>query len=447
MEEQILTAEEQVLADDLELERPVRKAAVTGTQKPIDKPIDGKRTANVIRGELVGSRGFSVARMVNAIYAKNWNEAKLENEVHEVLRSLGYKTRERGRLIPTDSRYLVRVHPEFARIGLDEAMAEGYEPSETMAKKILRYNALRERSIQFAMGQNVLADGGFLISPEVSADIITLMRANAVMEAAGARVVTLPDSGELDIPKQTGGGTGYHVGEFEALTESQLKFGLLQLRAKYAAVLMAASNRSLQHSEGVLESLLREDMAATLQLTQDLAMIQAVGSTSTPRGLINWPDIQKDNINGAIKAEDLIEIEEKAMSKNARGPFAWIFNTKVRSKIRQLRSGMLKSDDTPDYTTGSFVFMRELVDGDFRDTLLGYPVHISTQIPVSTGNKTYLVFGQFSEAIIGREPVMEIAASEHVGFLNDVTYFKAISGYDFGLRTEDVFVYAYNIAV
>jgi HK97 family phage major capsid protein len=429
LKQETFTEEEIKLARELGLEnfdeKPRRKVGVPGVYSDPNREVPAT-PPKVIYGEsALTSRGYSVHRMVNAIRERDWRYAKVESEVHEALERIGYRAQHGGRLIPLDVRFLANL-PEFQKLGLDELWAAGVETR--------------------AQGEDDLTKGGFLLAPE-RGDIIELMRAQAVVEQAGATVVTMPPGGQLEFPKVTGGGTAYWVGENAAITQSEVGFGLLQLRSKFVGALMAASNRSLRHSEGLLEEVMRKDLATILALKQDLAFLQGAGTTTEPKGIINWSGVVTyDKAGAALVAEDILNVEELVEANNGKPPFAWIFNTKVKNQVRKLRAGALKSDDSPDYTVGPFLFVADLVAGEKRNLLNGYPTFVSTQIPVTDGT-TYAVFGMFSEAIIAREPVLEIAASEHASFAQDMTQFKAILGVDFGLRTENVFVYIENIAV
>ncbi len=417
-----LTQEEIAIAEEIGLE-PVRKAVIPGVKEDPNKVKPAAPA--VIHGEFV-DRPYLVTRVVRALYDNTWENAKIEKRVHELLQDkLGYASREGGRFIPLNVKFLENAVPQLRSLGLNEMM----------------------RIQKRAQGEDNLSSGGFLIDSETSDDIIELMRARAVVEAAGAQVLNMPPGGQLDIPKLVEGSTTYHVGEFEQIGEGALKFGMLGLRAKYLGVLVPASNRALRHSEGLLEGFIRREIAEALQLAKDYDCLLGAGGTNIPLGIVNWPDVQDNDINAAITAEDILDIEEMALSENATGPFTFIGNTKVRNKIRQLRSGTLRSDNTPDYTTGQFVFIRDLVEGETRDTLLGHQFLVSTQIPTDSNNKTTLIFGQFNKAIIAQEPVLEIAVSEHVGFKSDMTYFKAILGFDFGITNEKAFVVSRRIVV
>jgi HK97 family phage major capsid protein len=419
---EILNDMEKKLVEELGLEE--RVAAVPGVKPDPNAVSVEKRKMKapaVIRGEF-GDRPLSFARVVRAIYTKDWNEAKLENHIHTILEDeVGYRAQHGGRLVPLNAQFLEQ-YPKLKELGLSELM--------------------RVR----AQGEDVLTSGGYLIKPEISDDVIELMRAQAVVEKAGAQVLDMPPGGQLDIPRITEGPRIFHVGEFEEIGEGEIKFGVLQLRSKYGGGLVAVSNRSLRHTEGLMEKFIRSELASALQLAQDYDFIAGAGTTAVPRGIINWPDIQTKDINGPITAEDLLRAEAKLLGANAFGPFAWIGNAQVLNAIRQLRGGALDSNDNPNYSVGPFLFVRDLVNGDLRNTVLGYPFYIANHIPTTAG-KTYLILGQFDKAIIAREPVVEIAASEHVAFKQDMTVFKALLGYDFGLAQEAAFVNITRIAV
>lgn len=384
---------------------------------------------NIRRGEdPLTSRGYRFSRLLGALATKNFDQAKVEAEVAAQLLDLGYQTQMGGVIVPLNPWELEEEHLQLR--GLTDLFGD------------VRPSAGAERKLQYL--KRVLQEsddtlGGYLVAPEQSAEIIPLLRTQAVVERAGARVLTLPQSGQLDIPRQTNGATAYWVGENERITESDVKPGLMSLREKFLGVAIRASNRVLRHSNPSIEAMLREDIANVVALEQDKQFIMGTGGMNVPLGIKNIPNVNVTDQGGsALTPEMLIDLRQE-VKKNFGVPNAFLFNTDVESKIWKFRGGTLDSTNAANYSVGPFVFLPSL-DGAQPSRVLNMPYFTTEQI-TTAANQTDIYAGQFSEAVIARGATMEIVASTEAEdvFLQDQVLFRAILGVDFGLRQPSVF--------
>lgn len=101
----------------------------------------------------------------------------------------------------------------------------------------------------------------------------------------------------------------------------------------------------------------------------------------------------------------------------------------------------------PETKKGPFLFpvTRGALGGAVEKVLAGLPVLTSTQVSNTrnkgtSSNLTYILCGDFREAVIGRVGAIELAASEHAGFSADQVWIRAIIRVDFGLKHPESFI-------
>ncbi len=412
------------------------------------------RAPEYIRGESsLTSRGYSFARIAYAVCTGDWSQAKVELDIHRMLVDAGLTPTNNGIVVPLNADFLEKHNAtrDLFNGWLKRAMTVEYRPSYKIAQKLLQLRGQQ---------QGVPNLGGFLVDAVVAPDFIELLRDNTVVEKAGARVINFPKSGQLIFKRQAGGATGYWVGEGETIPESDVKFGQLTMTEKYLGIVVKASNQLIQHATPDIETIIREDMAATAGLTQDLAFLRGVGSSTSPQGILHTPGVTIKYItstggsggNGrAITPEDLIEmrgIVRKNM-KRQQGSLAFIFNSDFETELLKLRADAINVGDK----AGAFLFGGGLREAD-PDQLLRIPYFITEQIPSNltfgtASNCTEIYLGDFSEAIIARGATAEIVANQSAenAYLKNETWFRMILGVDFALRHPEGFCVARGATV
>lgn len=239
--------------------------------------------------------------------------------------------------------------------------------------------------------------GGFLLESPVMGEIEPLLRATSVVRASGPRSVPMP-AGSLGVPSVTGASTAYWVGEMERITPSQPSFGRMKLTAKKLAVLVAISNDWLRYGDPAFDALVRDDMILSAALEEDVTMIRSVGSENKPKGLRYLAD--PDNVvaasddGGATTSDtvtsDLIDCVDRLETANVtmRRP-GWLMHPRTKNFLCKFRGA-----------DGAFLFKDELQRGE----LLGFPVKLSTQIPINLGggsDESEIYFVDWSYIMIG----------------------------------------------
>jgi HK97 family phage major capsid protein len=380
--------------DEME-ERELKRQAVDTSTARLDE--GGKIVAPAIRkGEdPLTSRPFMYSRAIRGLLY-GWEKSKVERDVHE--------------------QFCTLFGPPLSRNGV-------YIPLNTRA-----------------MGESTQGAGKELVTPVQANEIIELLRDKVVVAQAGAQERTLPKSGQLDIPTRTGKATTYWIGEGSQITAADLSYGTLQLRAKKLAAFVVVSNELIADSTPGVEQDVRNDLVLSLGEAEDLAFLAGTGQNNQPTGIsVNSNTtsytLAGDSGDGATPDFDDIYnmIFELQNAKGDPGKAAFVMHPRTLNSLLKLKDSQnryLFQFDLSQKTAGS---------------LFGIPVFVSTQVAVdqTKGTSTdcsYIILGQFDQAVIARHAVLEIEASSEFLFQNDQTAIRAISRLDFGLRQPAVFV-------
>ena len=289
--------------------------------------------------------------------------------------------------------------------------------------------------------------GGYIVPTQLINDMIELLRAESVIMRAGATVLDNLIGAPVEIPKQTGGATGYWVGENQTITESNPTVGQIALYPKAAAALVKLSNRLLNLSNPSAEAMVRRDIAQTLALKIDLAALEGAGSASEPMGLSSIIPSTHDNAvaigaaGGTFTYDQAIEMEGKLDVANAlRGKLSYIMHPIVSRKLKSL-----KIQNFSGQSASQPYYFLPMTDAQMS-TSLGYPFLKTTQIDItrtksSTSDASHVYFGNWSELLVGQWGGLELMASQEAdtAFATNQTWIRAIQEVDTNVRHDASF--------
>ncbi len=419
----------------------------------------------------LSSRGFSFMKALGVMSgACDATEAKIECDISlrlskafEAGSSNGYdwgKSRPNQQGLRILAPLSTALMPDYAvdhnfRSEMKQLIHAGVDGADADNTTWIRRKMLQEQGY----GSKALSwlnelSGGALVAPPEMGELIELLRNKEALINAGARVVPLPPQGRLKFPRQTAPSNTYWVGENSPITESLIGTGEITLQAKKLAVLIKSPNELIRFASPAAEALLRDDMTKSLALGLDLACLEGQGTDTRPRGVINFPNINRitssdPRINGdAIVGQDIYRMIAAVEESNAEYE-TFIMRPKTLYKYYQLRADAVAQGDS----RGPYLFnlIREAGDGT-PPTLAGYPVVKSTQVSQvrtkgSSSNLTYVVGGMWSDALIGMFGAIEFAATTmgDTSFVNDQTWIRGILSADFQLRHEAAFVLLDNL--
>ena len=330
----------------------------------------------------------------------------------------------------------------------------------------LRY--LRQRyqmngGVQQALASYDESGLGVFTGPATMGEFIDLLRNKEVFTRAGATDFALPANGHLLMPRLTGASTAYWVGETpsnastSALTASAPTSGAIQMSAKKLAVLVKYPNELVRFGGPTIEALLRGDMSQVMALKADATMLDGVGTTVSPKGLLNYSinSITAGTVatdGNTLAPEDLglmiNKLEEDNIDVESDG-FTWLMRSWLHWQILNRRVTEYSGG-----TNGEWLFSTNRADANngMPMRLLGFPSVKSNQIPNTRtkGSGTYgscLIGGCFKHWLIGRVGVMEFTTttSGDTSFVTDQTWMKVIQHMDAQPRHEEAFVYCDNL--
>nr|WP_319555997.1 phage major capsid protein [uncultured Vibrio sp.] len=188
--------------------------------------------------------------------------------------------------------------------------------------------------------------------------------------------------GDLSIPTQEGGATGYWLGEDADATLSEITFGERTLQNRTCAALVEMTRKMIMQSSNDVEMLARNDIAKALALTIDHAAFYGTGGDQ-PLGLAGITGVNPGDFAALNPTyEELVNMETSIAADNADvGSMMYLMNAAGR--------GHCKTTQKFANTNGSPIW-------EAGNTVNGYNTHISNQITAGD-----YWFGVWSEMLIG----------------------------------------------
>lgn len=252
-----------------------------------------------------GVHGYSVVRAINMKIDAQLGEGRisgLEGEVHEELkkrRLSDYGRETRGIMIPFD----LSIMPESAEEerALDTTAGAGSIPT-ILSPSMIDY--LRPAMVTMGLGATVLEDM----------------------------------QGLFDIPRQSGTGTGYWVGEGADVTASGQTIDQVAFSPKTVGGLTDYTRRFLSQTSINVEQFVRKDLGAVLGRAVELGGINGPGTGNQPTGVGQYPGVVSVPIaadGGAPTWDAIVGLETQVAVGNADvGSLAYAFNAKTRGKLK-----------------------------------------------------------------------------------------------------------------
>ena len=410
---------------------------------------DPKRIFGIRKGESANSsRGYSFLKAVGLACGKlTKEEAKVEAALHEringSLRGQGYaKSYTNSFLMPFASDHFA---DDIATEVRDMVLAGGSADPEEIAYLRKSYGYRKE------MSWNIDTTGGSLVPAPAQGELIELLRNKSALDKAGCRTMPLPAQGSISLPKQTSAATAYWVGENTTITDSTPGTGDLLLKAKKLAARVLVPNELFRYSSPAADAIVREDLAAQLQLGMDQAGLTGVGSATSPKGIFNYSinsyTPKKQGTNGdATGPEDFFGMIGKVDSVNGivnDSSFAFILRPELWWNVVGKRADAVSAGDQQ----GSFIQMTLDPNGNPSYRIAGKRVITSNQIAadrVKAGSSvlTRVLGGDFSQWIIAMAAALEIDQNRYsdTAYTKDQTDVRAILQVDMGPRHEESFV-------
>jgi len=402
-EKRVLNDAEKTRVDEIaarrdEIAQDIKRREAVGVGNEPGEPVAGRREAPSDPDLGMSNkdvREYSILRAVRASVSGNWNEAKLEKEASDaVAKRVGREAR--SFFIPYDV-----INPREKR----------------------------------DMTVGTPSAGGYLKGTELVPSLIELLTNKLVLGQAGVQMLT-GLVGDIAIPKQTGGATGYWLAENGAPTESALTLGQVSLDPHTFGAYVDISRKLMKQSSISVETLVRNDIARTIALGIDYAGLHGNSGSDAnqPDGVAATSGIGSvaGGTNGAAPTwANIIKLETEVAQDNAdNGALAYITNTKVRGKLKStLRTATY--GDIP-------------VWGEGATPLNGYPAFVTNQVSStltkgSSSVASAIFFGNWSDLILGMWGEMDMLVDPYTFSSSGAVRIVAFQDVDFAVRHPESF--------
>ena len=309
---------------------------------------------------------------------------------------------------------IMRAIRRLAEMDVDDGFEK--ECSDAVAKKlgketrgffvpfeIMERREARTSSILKGTGTT----GGYLVDTELlTKNFIELLRVRSFTQQAGALMLT-GLVGDVQIPKQIGGATVYHLAEDGSPTVSGATLGIVNMNPKTIGAWSDITRKMLFQTDNVsIDNFVLQDMAKVLAIAMDNDALVGNGQGNVPRGITFTTGIGSvvGGTSGATIAwSHVIGLETAVANKNADlGALAYFVNSASR--------GWMKV--TPK-VTGYPIFLWDTT-GSADLPVNGYKAYCTNQLPSnltkgsSNGICSELIFGNWNELIYGLWGALEI---------------------------------------
>lgn len=272
------------------------------------------------------------------------------------------------------------------------------EPQEDREEALVRFGNCLRAALTGDMGSlspaersalmgGVDSQGGYLLTPKLSATVIDLARSASVCMGAGARTIPM-DSPELHLVGVAQDPTSQWRPEGVAVKASEAYFGRITLRARTLAAIVPVSIELLEDAANVasvLEAIIRRSMALAL----DKACLFGAGAESEPLGVKNYPDVNaQTSVGTPTDWSDVSAAVKSILDANydgGPGELAWISNPREGATYE----GLLDTTNQPLQPTPWAAALRRM---------------FTTSIAVDEGagsNESSMYVGHFPQMVIG----------------------------------------------
>ena len=272
--------------------------------------------------------------------------------------------------------------------------------------------------------------GGYSVATDLLAQsFIDMLRNRAVAMQLGTTMGGLV--GNVTIPRQASGASGYWIGEDGDATEDGLEMDQIGMNPKTVAAYSEITRRLLMQSSLDVEALVRRDLATALALTIDKAFFYGSGASNQPFGIKNVTGINAVDFGGSgggagagglPSFDEVVQMETEISADNADvASMAYVMGSAMRGHFK---------------TTEKFSGSNGATIWEAGNTVNGYRTEVTNQIVAGD-----LFFGNFADAMIGMWGGLELNADPYTHSTKGRLRIVAMQDVDFVLRRVESFCY------
>lgn len=240
-----------------------------------------------------------------------------------------------------------------------------------------------------------------LFQPLTAASVVLAATpTNRIFDADGGAPVRIPKIASLEL-LDAWRAENTLIAETDPLYD---ELTLLSSSLKSLKVIHRLSNELARNSVGNVEELIGDAFIRAVAREWDKAALVGDGAANTVTGLANQTGVQVMPGVGAPTVDDLYDAEGLLLAADGNPETAvWFMNPRSFTSLRKQREGA---------GTGAYLLQPDPTRPGGL-TLLGHPVHPTTQIPINGGaglNESRIILADMDQVAIGRdlEPRLDI---------------------------------------
>lgn len=269
-----------------------------------------------------------------------------------------------------------------------------------------------------ALNKTVGSEGAYLVGTDVLVgSMIELLRNKTVVAGMG---VTMLDglTGNVAIPRVTGGATAYWASESGAPTASQQAFGQLALVPHKLCATTAFTKELVAQTSLSVEGFVRNDIARVLAIALDLAALHGTGNAGQPLGVFAQAG-KSVTFGAAATWAKVLDFENQIAGANAdRGSLGWITSPGTRAKWKA--AVRFSNTATPLWADDN--------------TVNGYKAEVTNQI-ASNG----VIFGNWNDLIMASWAGLDVVVDPYSLSTSGQIRIVVNQWADIGVRIADSF--------
>lgn len=293
-----------------------------------------------------------------------------------------------------------------------------------------RLYELQSRAAAAGASEAVPADGGFLIQPDFSSEVLTISHDTGLVYTRARKLPLSETTNSIKVPavdeqsrvdgSRWGGVRMFWENEADALTGSKPKFRLLELTTKKLTGLYYATNEVLQDARA-LGALAMQGFGEEMAFKMDDAVIEGNGA-GQPMGVMNSPCLvtvakETGQAAGTIVYENIKKMWGRMWGRS-RLNSAWFINQDTEQQLNGM-SQVVGTAGAPVYLPPGGASAQPYA------MLYGRPV-IPIEQCSTLGTAGDIILADFSQYLYVDKGDLQSAVSMHVRFLTDEQTFRWI---------------------
>jgi HK97 family phage major capsid protein len=241
---------------------------------------------------------------------------------------------------------------------------------------------------QRALLEGTLANGGYLLGPELAGSVIDRVRNQMAVMKLGATTVPMK-SNELYLARLAGGASPAWKSEGATISDSTPTFERIVFNAKTLPVLVKISAELFEDLSPEATDLIEREISLSLSLELDRACLRGSGNDPEPAGILNQAGVTVTSLgtNGATPNWDNIIDGVASVQANNIDPDGIIWASRTAQTFAKFKDSQ-----------GRYLEPPSALDGITRASSNQLPINLTTGTATNTSE---IYIGRWSDVLLG----------------------------------------------